>query len=186
MTAESCCNRAIGKDYELKGEKKMMESKQNVIIDWTNYPVWVRYVAMDSHEAEGARWWMYAERPTCREQTWEVAIGFGVAQVPKGAEPIGFAGDWKDSLFRREVEIRRTYNGDTLICEVEVPTDKTIKENEPSTVDEVTDMTERQLWCSVYVETMKTRLTADAPTSWDLADQAVAEYRKRYGAERIG
>lgn len=53
-------------------------------------------------------------------------------------------------------------------------------------VDDIVDQTERQLWCSVYVETMKTRLPEDAPTSWDLADQAVTEYRKRYGAKRIG
>lgn len=54
-------------------------------------------------------------------------------------------------------------------------------------VDDIVDQTERQLWCSVYVERMRLgALPEDAPTSWDLADQAVAEYRKRYGADRVG
>lgn len=55
-------------------------------------------------------------------------------------------------------------------------------------VDDIVDKTERQFWCSVYIEALKDPAVQDGFTGpvWEMADKAVAEYRKRYGAERIG
>lgn len=63
--------------------------------------------------------------------------------------------------------------------------------NPPSQRRPAVDEKERDLWCKVLVESMTMRLRQTNPPKehilpLDVADQAVDEYRKRYGTGRNG
>jgi len=147
-------------------------SKQKVAIDWTKCPTGARYVAMD---ADGL-WYAYEQMPTISRDASGVWTDNLTVRWPCPAQdaPVGFTGTWKESVFCRD--------------------GFEIQENVPSPLEDIVDTTERGLWCAVYVEAFKQAvISAKRPGPVDqtlgpelfaqVADDAAAEYRKRYGAE---
>lgn len=138
-------------------------NKQNVIIDWTRLPHWARYVAQDANGS----WWVYAEKPYVANNAWGNRGAQPAFRISEHLAPRGFTGHWEDSLFCRD--------------------DREIQEQVTTPLEEVQDIVERQLWVEVYLMEYRDQhgqIGAYVEGPGELADKAVAEYRKRYGAER--
>ena len=138
------------------------------LIDWDKLPEWVNWVAKD----RCGSWYGYECEPTKEDGMWLREFSFQkTAQV-------------RESIV---LHIEPTEWGKSLVCKAD-----DIRNAIPSPLEEVLDVTERQLWCGVYLETHKANMmnavmsgtNTDCNEMVKHADKAVAEYRKRYGCER--